>query len=75
MAELVSVLEYLNSKSIAHRDLKPDNCLLDQSMHIKLSDFGAAKRCPVGTSVDKKSKEKPKQQINRGTLVGTQEYA
>ena len=71
IAELVVVLEYLQMKSIAHRDIKPENCLLDQSLHLKLIDFGAAKRCVV---VPEGTADKPKPKLNRGTFVGTQEY-
>jgi hypothetical protein len=35
-AELVSVLEHIHSKGICHRDLKPDNILLDSKYHIKI---------------------------------------
>ena len=41
--EIINALEYLRSKEIVHRDLKPKNILIDDSFHVKLADFGAAK--------------------------------
>ncbi|OAD79593.1 protein kinase A catalytic subunit [Phycomyces blakesleeanus NRRL 1555(-)] len=43
-AEVVLAIEYLHSKDIAYRDLKPENLLLDAAGHIKITDFGFAKK-------------------------------
>ena len=45
--ELVNVLEYMHGKGVVHRDLKPENILLDDLGHIKLVDFGSARRLDV----------------------------
>lgn len=40
MAECVLALEAIHKLGFIHRDIKPDNILIDRRGHIKLSDFG-----------------------------------
>ena len=37
-------MSYINQKGIFHRDLKPDNLLLNKDKQLKIADFGTAKQ-------------------------------
>lgn len=44
LAEIVLAVEQMHRNSIIYRDLKPQNILIDNDGHVKIIDFGFAKR-------------------------------
>lgn len=43
MAQLVQGIKYCHSHRVLHRDLKPQNLLIDREGNLKLADFGLAR--------------------------------
>jgi len=55
MKILLEAINYCHSNAIVHRDLKPENLLLSSphdDAHIKIADFGFAKKCPAGRKLE-----------------------
>ncbi len=62
-AQILKALEFANSKSIVHRDIKPDNILIDKTGVAKLADLGLAKEAGGHTDL-----------TQSGTMMGTPHY-
>lgn len=49
---IVIALEYIHSMNVLHRDVKPENIVLDQQGYLYLTDFGVARRWVENNSKD-----------------------
>lgn len=61
-AEVVLAVDAIHSMGFVHRDIKPDNMLLDKNGHIKLTDFGTCMQ------MDKDGR------VRADSAVGTPDY-
>ncbi|XP_029357565.1 citron Rho-interacting kinase isoform X2 [Echeneis naucrates] len=51
LAELVEAIHVIHQLGYVHRDVKPENVLIDRTGHIKLADFGSAARLTANKTV------------------------
>ena len=71
-AELALALHALHAHSCVHRDVKPENVLLDARGHVRLCDFGSAKRLDALPAPPRAPP--PGTRVRNGTFAGTAEY-
>ncbi|XP_047203634.1 citron rho-interacting kinase isoform X4 [Girardinichthys multiradiatus] len=51
LAELVEAIHAVHQLGYVHRDVKPENILIDRTGHIKLADFGSAAKLTANKTV------------------------
>ena len=82
-AEILDTIDYMHCRGVIHRDLKPENVLLDDQMHVKITDFGTAKildmprKSPTTASDDSPGSGNPmdgSDDNKANSFVGTAEY-
>ncbi len=77
-AQILDAIAYMHSRGVIHRDLKPENVLLDDQMHIKITDFGTAKLLPDPREPrppeDSAGQDGSQEDKRNASFVGTAEY-
>jgi eukaryotic-like serine/threonine-protein kinase len=73
-AEMAEALQEAHARGLIHRDLKPANVMLTEQGHVKVMDFGLAKRVEEGATPDAATREMAAPLTVQGTIVGTPDY-
>jgi len=75
--EMADALEEAHAKRLLHRDLKPSNIMITHQGHVKVMDFGLAKRIadrPPDANSTVSAEKRSARLTVPGTLLGTPDY-
>ncbi len=67
-------LSAAHEKGVVHRDLKPENLFVTKDGHLKILDFGLAKKVEAVTAEEQTSAETGSGRTKPGTVMGTMGY-